>query len=87
MYCCICKSGQHLARRCPHLWKRESNNEREVICEEAREDARVTARMDACAGEHVDMAVYSPLSFTPDEEWPPDPDSEPAESSCVPESS
>lgn len=22
MYCCICKSGQHLAERCLHSWKR-----------------------------------------------------------------
>ena len=35
----------------------------------------------------MDMAVYPPLPFTPDEEWPPHPDSEPAESSCVPGSS
>ena len=23
MYCCICKSGQHLARTCPFSWHRE----------------------------------------------------------------
>ena len=58
-----------------------------MIREEARKDARTTAREDAREGEDIDMAIYPPLPFTPDEEWPPDPDSEPAESSCVPESS
>ena len=75
MYCCICKSGQHLARDCPHSWRRTIQH---VDLDGARDD--IAEGTGAGEGDHEDAgganidgdpAVYDPpVHFGPDDPWP-----------------
>ena len=78
MYCCTCKSRQHLARDCPHSWKRSVQC---VDLDGARDD--IAEGTGAGEGDHEDAggggggntdgdpAVYDPpVHFRPDDPWP-----------------
>ena len=71
MYCCICKSGQHLARHCPHSWKRAVEPVDRDRAHDTPEDNREIARErdeEGAVGLSVDedLSVYDPPhSFRP----------------------
>ena len=75
MYCCICKSGQHLVRDCPHSWRCTVEH---VDLDGAQDD--IAEGTGAGEGDHEDAggvnidgdpAVYDPpVHFGPDDPWP-----------------
>lgn len=57
MYCCICKSGQHLARDCKFSWRRAARNQ-------IPEQPRPT---EGTGGNESDLAEGSPAAHAPGE--------------------
>ena len=71
MYCCICKSGQHLARSCPFSWYRQT--ERNAAQGEPAADVNVHEGEQGGADHPTaeEFATYDPpIPFRPDDPWP-----------------
>ena len=79
MYCCICKSGQHLARTCPFSWYRQrdldsSRSEQPNASRAEQPNALQSPEVDVNADLHM-SDVSSSSSDDDPEENPEDPES------------